>query len=273
VEWAERDAQAGFDLEPIVQRTPDAYEASCWLQYNEGRIETALAAAREWLMDESYATRSVGMVCYLASFLDDYETVIQTARAALVRHPDEVLHRNNLIYALFTEGSIFDTATVAEIAEHIDFLRRRINAREDDAFHSTANAGLFFYRNNQPNEGRQLYNAVMEAAEKSGNHLTRAHAAVMNSREAILAGAPWAKEALDVAHKLTAKVHSPGLSFYLRKLDALALNPANAANILVPTAAKRFTPPRRRTDPLRDFRVEQTESGPVLWVPRHLLKR
>lgn len=213
------------------------------------------------------------MVCYLAAFLDDHETVIKTAREALSRHPDEALQRNNLIYSLFSEGSIFTKDSETEIADHVDFLRRRISAKEDDALHATANAGLFFYRNRQLEEGKQLYEAAMEAAEKFGNHLARAHAAVMNCREAILAAAPWAAQSLDLAHKISKRVVSPGLTFYLRKLDSLLVAPAKAEDILAPRAAKRFTSPKHSTVTLKNFRVEKTESGPVLLIPRHLLKQ
>jgi tetratricopeptide (TPR) repeat protein len=273
VEWAERDSRDGFDLEPIVSRTPDAYEASCWVKYNEGQIEDALRAAREWLIDETYATRPVGMVCYLASFLDDYDTVVKTAQEALTRHPTEVLHRNNLIFGVLSKGAIFERTDSTELAEHLEFLRRRISSKGEDALQATANAGLLFYRIGRSEEGRQLYEATIVAAEKLSNHLISAHAAVMNAREAILMGSLWATEALHKAHDLAKRVVSPGLNFYLRKLDSLHKNPHTAAFILTPNAAKQFTPRKPFVDPFKDIRVENTESGPMLWLPRHLLKR
>jgi tetratricopeptide (TPR) repeat protein len=273
VEWAERDSTADLELEAIVNRTPDAYEASCWVKYNEGQIEAALAAAREWQLDETFATRPVGMVCYLAAFLDDYATVIHSARAALATHPDEVLHRNNLAYALLSQGRILDSGNGQELVEYIDYIRKRVNAREIDALQATANAGLLFYRLGRLEEGKQLYEAAMSAAEKFGDHLVRAHAAVMNAREAILFRAKWATEALATAHKLTKRIASPGLVFYLRKLNSLIKDPDLHAQVLSPQSAGRFETTKRIVDPFKDLRIEQTESGPVLWVPRHLMKK
>jgi hypothetical protein len=76
-----------------------------------------------------------------------------------------------------------------------------------------------------------------------------------------------------MAHKLIKRVVSPGLVFYLRKLDALIKSPDQHARILSPQSAGRFETTKREVDPFKDLRVEQTESGPVLWIPRHLMKR
>ena len=273
VEWAERDSRDGLKVASALSRTPDAYEASCWVKYNEGQLEEALEAARQWLQDESYATRPVGMVCYLASFLDDYKSVIETANEALLRHPDEVLHRNNLIFALLSQGELLANPDQAELASHVEFLRRRINAKDDDALHATANLGLLCYRLARLEDGRKLYEATMDAAEKMGNHLIRAHAAVMNSREALLSRAAWSNEALATARKLTKRILSPGLSFYMRKLEAVHKDPQKAAEILSPDTAKQYSTPKQFVDLMKDLRIEHTESGPILWIPKHLIKR
>lgn len=272
-EWAERDSKDGLGIESLVNRTPDAYEAACWVKYNDGQLEEALQAARQWLIDEPYATRPVGMVCYLAGFLDDYETLVSVARLALERRPDEVLHHNNLIYGELSQGSILSPQAERRLVSHLDFLRRTIATGGDDAVQATANAGLLCFRLGRADEGRQLYQSAMTMAEKLSNHVLRAHAAVMFARESILANAAWGEDSLSLTRRLVKRVASPGLSFYLRKLDALALRPWAAAEILSPAAAAVYAKPRSFVDPLKDLKIEQGPSGPILWVPRHLLKQ
>lgn len=272
VEWADRDFHDGLELESVIHRTPDAFEARCWVRYSQGQIEDALTDARSWLLDEPYATRPVGMVCYLASFLDDYDAVIDAATEAIERHPSEVLHRNNLIYALLSQGTFFDGISYESAVGHVEFLRRQLGTKDVDAVHSKANLGLLFYRLGRPEDGRRLYEMAVAAGEALGNHLMGAHAAVMNGREAILARAAWATEALEAARKLTKRVASPGLDFYLRKLVALRDNPDSAGEVLNPRAAPKFSPSKPITNALKEMRLMQTASGPVLWIPKHLLE-
>ena len=273
IEWADRESHDGLALEPIVRRMPDAYEATCWVKYNDGQIEDALTAAQEWLQDEPFANRPVGMVCYLAAFLDDFDLIIKTAREALERDSEQVLHRNNLIYALLSKGQILRAPDDGELYKLIDFLKRRIADKDSDVSHPLADVGLLLYRIGRFQEGRKMYEISMSVAEKRGNYLGRALAATMNSREAILFQTAWAKEALNEAHKAAKRVVSPGITFYLRKLDALIGAPDKVSKILSPKNAAKWGTPEPFRNAVKDLRIVHTESGPELWVPEHLMKR
>ncbi len=138
--------------------------------------------------------------------------------------------------------------------------------------HPIANLGLLFYRIGEFADGRKLYDASIAAAKKDGHHIAAAQAATINCREAILFRTPWAKESLEAAHKAAKLVSSPGINFYLRKLDELIKSPENVGRILTPESAKRFSLPKTVPDPLKGLRLEHTATGPVLLIPRRIIK-
>jgi hypothetical protein len=61
-------------------------------------------------------------------------------------------------------------------------------------------------------------------------------------------------------------VKHPGPIFYFEKVEALAKTPQKAAEILSRNSAEQFKEKVKKVVP--NFRVEKTENGLVLWVPR-----
>jgi tetratricopeptide (TPR) repeat protein len=177
------------------------------------------------------------------------------------------------LWSLVSNGSILEQSDSGKALELLEFLRRSVNSRAENLAHPMANAGLLFYRIGQLKEGRELYEEAMRIAEKQGSYIQRAMAATINCREAILSSAPWASEALQQAQTLAKQVNSAGVNFYLRKLEALTKNPGKAGEILNPGHAGKFVFPVRVINPLKGVRLEHSESGPILWLPQHLVKR
>lgn len=291
VEWAVRRDGQHFDLVGAIRGTPDAYEAAAWMKYHDGALLEALRKTEAWLDDEPFATRPASMACHIAGLLDDYDKILSITNRLLARHAahnsgqynevidrgqrlsDQMLHRNNQIFAKLSTGLLFAESTdenLAEINQIFAFLNRRMAVRDVDYVHATANAGLLAYRLGNAEVGRQCYQLAIEKAERAGSPIIAAHASLYHTREAILAGVPWAREEIETARRYERLVRSGGVSFYLRKLEALYANPAESSRILNPLNAKRYL--RTRKDlPGLDLRI--TEGGPVLIVPPHLQNR
>jgi hypothetical protein len=123
------------------------------------------------------------------------------------------------------------------------------------------------YRIGNSDDGKGLYRHAMEVAERSGAFLARALAALFYAREAILAKTSYAREALEDARKAAKRVTSPGVEFYLRKLDALLLRPDDASRILSPAHARDYQNPKGARHSHEGLRTIQTSTGPVLIIP------
>lgn len=288
IEWAARSDGNNLDVGGAISHASDAYEAAAWLKYHDGALTDALAQAEAWLKDEPFASRPASMACHIAGLLDDYakiesitkrmmtrlaarhsgaETSMQDSRQRLA---DEMLHRNNHIFAVLSSGRLFasprpeDTVAIGEI---LAFLNRRMAASGPDLAHATANIGLLAYRLGHLEDGRGAYRKAMEFAERAGVPIIAAHASLFHTREAILAGAPWAREELEISRRHAKIVRSGGVTFYLRKLDALFASPSKAARILNPQSAQSYLHPHTQLPGL-EFKI--TDDGPVILVPRHL---
>jgi hypothetical protein len=273
IEWLDREINAGVSLASSLMRTPGAHEAACWVEYKEERIGPSLEAAMRWLNDEPFADRPPAMVCYLASFLDDYDLAINVASEALRRHPEEVLHRNNLAFAEICKGDILRAGREADLANMIAFLKREMSDISSDGVQAAANAGLLLYRSGLLSEGRKLYESAFQRAHANGNFIAWAVAATYHARECILANVEWAGAALDEARKAAKRTSSPGVNFYLRKVEAVAGAPNTANVVFSRLGSKRFEDSRRIIDGLRLIKTLQSPAGPILVIPDSLFRR
>jgi tetratricopeptide (TPR) repeat protein len=265
VEWIDRESKSGLELGETLRRVPDAFEASTWVKYKDGKIDEALSAAIAWANYEPFADRPPAMICYLASFLDNYELIIDVATEVLRRHPASQIHRNTLIFAELSTGYLLQPENRKLLNDAMSFLTRCIEG--DDPVQAVANSGLLLYRSGGGEDGRVLYERAMELAEREGNFIAKAIAACYGAREAILAGSPWASASLDAANRAAKRINSPGVAFYLRKLNALVKEPAKVDQILSPIGAKKFQTsiPEPRIQ-LPDIR-KALEGTPLLILP------
>lgn len=277
IEWAERDSATSLEVEHVVNRVNDAYEADCWLKYNTGRITEALQSARKWLRDEPFADRPAAMICHIAGLLDDYKLILEITDHQLNRDPANRLHVNNRIFARISSAPHICDSDDPSLAKEVQYLQRMISAHEQDFVHSLANLGLLRYRTGEIDKGKHAYDTALSAIEKSGvagAHLIAANACIYHAREAILARAPWAPVVLGVAAKWVK--HTGGVAayeFYLRKLDALARDPSKAGEILTPSSAPRFLAASAEGKADGGLHLEYREGRPVLWLPNRLRRK
>lgn len=272
MKWAEGKIRNGFHLEELISNNRLAYEAAFRTAYTERDMEKALLLAQDWVADEPFAPEPVANVTYVASLLDDYETAIRsTERELRLAAAREICILNNRVYALISGGRAFtDEQAGAELSDWVSNVTRdlRENRIQDvgDQVHALANLGLLFYRAGELELGRKFYDQAADLTKTPKARQTEGTVLTYHAREAILSKAPWASEIMEQAKKSVTAGALPGPAFYYAKVEALSKAPHKAAEILCRESAADFRISLPKVLP--DYRVEKTENGLILWVPK-----
>lgn len=268
--WAKenRHLPDGFNLDQLVRKANYAYEADYHLSLVNGNLKEAMANAQTWEQDEPFATRPCCEQSYIACLLDDYDTTIRMAGRVkkLNGAPDTTLELN-AIYARISSGKLNPETDQAEIERIHNQLK---NATEDPnakaPYHAMANLALWHYRFGDPVRGALTYQLAIDIAVKANLKEAAAMAAIFSARESILARSTEAGSLLLQAKALMAQTKGTAGDFYLKKLDALAINPEKEAEILNPDSAERFL--KVAPAPVPPFRLERKGSQNILWVKK-----
>jgi tetratricopeptide (TPR) repeat protein len=264
--WAKenRHLRDGFKLDELVRSAKDAYEADYQLNIANGELILALESAKTWSDDEPFAARPKSEIAYVASILDDYELAEKMTSEVerLGEDQDQTLALNKT-FAMLSSGKLSREAHGDELDNLRDKLVSMVNENED-SYHALANLGLWHYRYGEIDAGRGYYQRAMQAAQKLHSLEASALAATFFAREAILSHDAAASSVLLAANELAKKAKNKASEFYLRKLDALMLNPSKAGEILTPKSAMKYIKVESRSP---EFRIEKTSKGDVLWVP------
>lgn len=270
ISWAKenRHLSDGYRLNEIIESTDDAYEAGFRVYLNQGRLLHAMRAAETWAMDEPFAARPLAEIAYVASLLDDYDLTAKMVNKVtrLDGYADVTLQMNN-IFAMLSSGRLRIEDDSGILIKLHSVLSKAVESGGSNSYHAIANLALWNYRYGDASLGKNLYRQAIAIAQKL--HLTEAAiaAATFAAREAILAKEASASAELESAKELAKKSKNKISEFYLRKLDLLLVNPENVAEILSPASAHRFLRLEREA-PL--FRVEKTDKGQMLWIPKKL---
>lgn len=268
VQWAERK-RLNVDniINPLLDKTDDAYEAMFWRAYNEHDMQQAAKYCQLWLMDEPFSSNPAIMLSYVLSLLDDYKGIEVGARFGLIANPHNLSLQNNYYFARVSSGELLKTENQSELSKALDFFAMQIRSNVEDVSHAIANCGLVFYRLGDVEKGREFYEQARELIVKSKLSSNESDVLMYHAREAFLANAPWALETLKLAKDTSRRLKNVGSEFYLRKLDMLFENPDKASEILSPASAQLLKKQQLVVVKKPLYRVEETPSGPVLWVP------
>ena len=272
IKWAEGKIRNGFNLEKLISNNRLAYEAAFRTAYSERDMGKALQLAQEWMADEPFAPEPVANVTYVASLLDDYEMAIRsTERELRLAATREICIMNNRVYALMSGGKAFtDEQAGAELSDWVSNITRdlRENRIQDvgDQVHALANLGLLFYRAGELELGRKFYDQSAELTKTAKARQSESAVLTYHAREAILSKAPWTSEIMERAKRSIMAGALPGPAFYYAKVEALSKAPDKAAEILSRESANDFRVNLPKVIPA--YRVEKTENGLILWVPK-----
>lgn len=274
MKWAEGKIRNGFHLDELISNNHQAYEAAFRTAYTERDMEKALILAQEWMADEPFAPEPVANVTYVASLLDDYDMAIRsTERELRLAASREICIVNNRVYALISGGKAFtDEQAGAELSDWVSNITRDLRESRiqdvGDQVHALANLGLLFYRAGDLELGRKLYDQASDLTKTATARQTEGAVLTYHAREAILSKAPWATEIMERAKKSISTISLPGPTFYFAKVEALSKTPHKAAEILSRASASDFRINLPKVLP--NYRVEKTENGLILWIPKKI---
>ncbi|MGF6648544.1 tetratricopeptide repeat protein [Paraburkholderia sp. GAS82] len=249
VKWAERTLRTTLTDDETIAEGRRAFEARFWSAYYRGDMADAMAYARAWWKEEPYSTRPATMLSYVGSLLDHTLVVQEAAKRGLRANPDDRTLQLNLMFAelsaLLSPGDIpgegLDDDRVAPI------YKRLLHLARDKHFsaHAYANIGLANYRVGRLEAGAVAYRTAATLAAAANDSIQEATTKIFHAREAFLSGSVDFPVVLDDVRNALNRVKSPGLKFYLSKLELLARYPDRRKEILSPS----FSLPRIGEEP------------------------
>lgn len=266
--WAQenRHLNDAIALDQLVKSSTDAYEAKYRLSMGKGEFTKALEAANSWRNDEPFAARPCFEIAFVSAVLDDHDLTLKMARRVKrIDGKSDPTFDLNTIFARLSSGRLHPESDANEL-DGIKSSLFRMAGLEKHGYHALANLGLLHYRFGDPDLGRQSYKQAIEMAIKSQQFESAAMAGVFAAREAILARDDNATAYLLEAKLLAGRAKNKAAEFYLRKLDALAKDPAQAPQILTPNSASRYLTSIEQKEGVR---FEKGKDGIfTLWVPK-----
>ncbi len=279
--WAETNLGVGLvgDAWGLNVGKRPAFEAEFLRHFNSADMLQAIDCAENWYELEPFSSIAASAVAHVAGLIDDYDRAERYAKYGLIAHPNEPSLHNNLIYAQISSGKLFAGKTPEQISATVLAIIRKLKTYVDggnlDCIHAIANLGLLAFRLGQPEDGRQLYEEAIRIAHKMQQPAQAATASVFFAREAVLAGVEWAPKVIESARTLTKKYvgmeqsGAPSVAFYMKKIEALAMGPENAAHILSMQSATDFAPVKQ----VAKLRLAKQNDGKlVVWVPPSALR-
>lgn len=140
-------------------------EAKTWINYINFKLEEALGAAREWELEEPYSKFPFVVGASIACGAGQPEIGVAIAKRGLFCNPHDRTIYNNLCYSLLRAGR------VDEAGEYINKL-----AGTDSDLYCQATIGLYEFKSNNINGGRQAYYNVIEEFKQKGQPELQAEA-------------------------------------------------------------------------------------------------
>lgn len=189
--WAAVKLHA-FDetLAPFLGRSA---EARAWTYMHDGDWLMAIQESWSWLKVEPFSKRPCVHGSYVASVaLDDHARAAALARVGLEANPDDFNLKNNLVFALASQGQVIPAR------ENFDSIEQS-KLGDADLIPWRATLGLLEFRSGRPTEGRQHYLAAITAARHLGAADLEKLAWLFLAREELLAGSRTSTETLHEA--------------------------------------------------------------------------
>jgi len=270
LKWAERHLKADFETDQYLHQSYGAFEANFWSSYYHIDLVKARQFANQWLAQEPFSKRPATMLSFVFELLDDHELGLEAANWGLRANPDDITLRLNKYFAEISSGwpGMSPEKILAEQERIERELRALINNRLESQ-HALANLGLLYYRRGMPVEGRILYDEAASTLEKHHNELSAAAARVFHAREAVIHGCDWATEVVIEAKSTIEKAASPGLKFYLAKIESALKNPERRVAIFHKSSDEnnQVIANYASSKISKKIEFEISESGATIWLP------
>ncbi|MEI8086193.1 MAG: hypothetical protein WCG93_08260 [Paludibacter sp.] len=156
IEWASsKDNQ--LNISPTKFEVKMNFEALALDNYHNKEYELALENAAKWFIDMPFSKRPVMFGSNISSIiLNDQSKAISFLNAGLISNPNDPQLINNLAYAL----ALNDKSS--EAFEQLNKIRNIDEVDEITSICIAATRGLAFFRNNNFEDGRQMYLKAIE---------------------------------------------------------------------------------------------------------------
>ncbi len=180
--WAAR-LDASITVDPSLLKLPLTYEARAFEARRKSDWQGVIDNCLEWAGDESFSSRPRALGSFVAAaILYDFDLCERLARDGLVGNPFDRTLRNNLAVALANQGQAKSAR-----AEFSKIPRPHSDPMGEATLLATD--GLIMFRSGDPETGRALYRASLDASIGEANPYWRASAAMHWWREEMLIGA------------------------------------------------------------------------------------
>lgn len=210
-EWASRHITELAVKDEHLLNIPRTYEARAIVFRDRGAWKDAVEQTWSWLEDEPFSTEPARFGSYIASMglLNDKEAV-RISEAGLNANPNDSVLLNNLAFSL---------AGLNRLDEAERVLSKISSESSEDVFAArNATEGMIAYRRSDHLKGKQCYLGALGHFRSQGSMSNLAVAAICWAREAKLAGAPEAIEAMRVVEDSVKGIQDPEIKAWVSLL-------------------------------------------------------
>lgn len=209
-EWAADKLKLVVDERAL--RTPLSFEANSSHAYRRMEIGVAIFHAKNWALDEPFASRPFDSLHYYYCLEDDFVNALQSVEHAIqIEHDDRLSFQLNRLFAKIQLGQVDESyAQLLRFSQHVD--------AKSHAVHLLANYGALAYAADDILQGRLFYERSIELARKRHDLHSEGQALAFYARAAIAHGDPKATEILERANKQVTKLPSQGAIYVVSRL-------------------------------------------------------
>lgn len=179
--WLETVGGVDFNVSDAISRTPAAWEARTFEDYEAGEWIDSCRQALCWLRDQPFSSRPAIHGSFVAAtFLEDYQLALRFSEAGMLANPDDVVVANNYVVALAELGQVAK-------ARHVFDSSIRGKGGDKRETHM-ATEGLIAYREGALDKARELYGLAIDSFSQNLDFRSRILASIYQAREEIRIG-------------------------------------------------------------------------------------
>ncbi|MDO8771031.1 MAG: hypothetical protein Q7K57_20445 [Burkholderiaceae bacterium] len=209
-EWAADRLKLVVDERAL--KTPLSFEANSNHAYRRMEMGEAISHAKNWALDEPFASRPLGSLNYFYSLEDDFVNALQSAEQAIrIEHGERLILQLNRLFAKIQLGQIDESyAELLRFSQHSD--------AKFHAVHLLADYGALAYATGDTLQGRLFYERSIELARRRHDSHSEGQAMAFYARAAVAHGDPQVTEILERASKQVKLLPSQGAIYVVSRL-------------------------------------------------------
>lgn len=198
--FAKEDSNIKLDISSY-HNVSHKNEADTRKAFGQGKYQEAFISSLKWMHDYRFEHRPIEFAFNISCvYLKQYDMAIDVVDRFLASNPTDASAINNIVYAL----GLSDRIEEAEERLNSVNLKRYLSENSTTAICLAATCGLLEYRKGNIQEGRELYNLSIDAANKQKLKDLAAKARLNMIREEVRAVDNYDKSMLNEMNSLNA---------------------------------------------------------------------